>query len=60
MPAAFHRYGLYFGVAVLEYNFLHRSLLDAVAVHVDSVKDTFREILLHWSRELGREEVQKD
>ena len=60
VAAAGSRHRLDLGVLIRQFDVYRRLLLDAVAIHVDGLKDAFGQILFHGRGELLHEEVQED
>ena len=60
VAAAVSRKRLDLSILVRQLDVYHRLLLYPLAVHVDGLKDAFRQILFHGRGELLHEEVQED
>jgi hypothetical protein len=60
VSAARRGHGLDLGVCIRELDLHDGSFLDAIALHVDRLENTFRQILLDRSEKLGHEKREQD
>src|SRR5438105_1956555 len=54
------RRGRDLGICIGQLNTLHGLPFYTIAVHIDGLEHTSREVLLDWGRQLGNKEVEED